>query len=878
MDPLRWQRLRPLLDRALDLEGSARADFLDSLRREQPELHEELVRLVSHQEASQGGIGRGAMAIAADGLVAADGTDGGATTDWDRRQIGRRVGAFRLESLLGAGGMGTVYLGVRVEGGFEQRVAIKLLLSAHPGLRERFRNEQEILAALKHPNIAQLIDGGETDDGLPYLAMEYVDGVSLTAFCRDRRLTLAERLSMAIKVAAALAHAHRNLVIHRDIKPSNILVDRVEGRPKLLDFGIAKLIGDGSGKRLTLNRIGPMTPSYAAPEQFRGAAVTVATDVYQFGVLLYQLISGRLPFDSDTEDPMALARAVLEDEPSTLSRALAEANRAAAARERAGGGVRSAELSRDLDAIVRHCLAKEPAERYGSMDALIADLEAFLDGRAVAARHGGRAYQMARFVQRHRLVVGVSAVAVVALLGVTAYATAQARQARADAERLRVSVQLMNSVFNAADLSSGQGGKRSLEDLLDAAAKDLGVHLDQHPELRGPTSLQIANAYAGMALPARALPLYRQAIDDLRAQATDSSQLAQALERGAFAALNNGEFAQAKTWSSEALQLARGADEASAIVRDGLYHTRWTLLRSGGESSACLAIAEDAIRNAEAQRGRVHDELLHRALARRGASETDLGRYADAERDLRRSVALANALYGPDHARTLKVTMTLGWHLTSAGKPEQGLAVLEPVGEKIREVLGERSQEWGVNLWDRANAYAALDGQWERALQAYKDAAEVYRVSSGGNSGGVGGALSNVAGLLKSHGRCAEAIPVYLEVQRVWEPILERNAPNYNTLYTSTAECALALGDLDMARAQIAKAEALFAQGDWPPDSRAALLAARAHLALAEGEPTRAAEHLAEAVSMLGDVTEFAELRSRWTTEREQLVRRARRR
>lgn len=575
---------------------------------------------------------------------------------------------------------------------------------------------------------------------------------------------------------------------------------------------------------------------------------------------------------------MALARAVLEDEPATLERALAAAMREAGQGERDAGGVRPAELSRDLDAIVRHCLSKEPMERYGSMDALIADLEAFLEGRPVVARHGGRAYQAARFIQRHRLVVGITAVAALALVGATAYATAQARQARADAERLRVSVQLMNSVFNAADLSSGQGGKRSLEDLLDAAAKDLGVHLDQHPELRGPTSLQIANAYAGMGLPARAWPLYQQALVDLRAQGTGGLALAQALDRAAYAALNNGDFAKADAWATEALGLLTGDDDATAMVRDGLYHTRWLLLRSTGDPPGCLPIAEESVRNAESRSDRVHDELLQRALVRRGTTFTDLGRFDDSERDLRRSVALASALYGPDHARTLKVTQTLGWHLTSAGKPEQGLAVLEPVGLKIREVIGEHSQEWAVNLWDRANAYVVLEGQWERALDAYRQAAEVYRSSSSGNSSGVAGALANVAQLLRAHDRCADAVPVYLEVQRVYAPMMKPDAPVYGSLYTATADCAIRVNDLATARQQLAKAEAVLARGDWPPDVVGERLMVSARLAEAEGEPTRAAGLWAEAVAKLGDAAEFADLRDRWSAERDRLLRRARKR
>lgn len=234
---------------------------------------------------------------------------------------GTRIGAFEVVELIGSGGMGAVCRAERVAGGFEQTVAIKLLLGTDGATRERFRAEMEILAGLSHPNIAQLIDGGETADGSLYLAMEYVDGIPLDEYCQQQALDVRARLRLLLKVADALSHAHRNLVIHRDIKPGNILVARADGRPRLLDFGIAKLFGGPAERDLTQQTLGPMTPTYAAPEQFRGGAITVATDVYQLGVLMYCLLSGGLPYDTPTDDPVAWARAVLESDPLSLGKA-----------------------------------------------------------------------------------------------------------------------------------------------------------------------------------------------------------------------------------------------------------------------------------------------------------------------------------------------------------------------------------------------------------------------------------------------------------------------------------------------------------------------------------------------------------------------------
>ena len=202
---------------------------------------------------------------------------------------GTRIGAFEVVEQIGSGGMGAVFLGARVVGGFELTVAIKLMLASDDITRERFRAEMEILASLRHPHIAQLIDGGEGADGALYLAMEYVDGVPLDEYCEQQGLDTKARIRLLLTIADALAHAHRNLVIHRDIKPNNILVGHQDGRPRLLDFGIAKLLGEQRDRNLTMPGYGPMTPTYAAPEQFRGEPVTVATDVYQFGVLMYRV-------------------------------------------------------------------------------------------------------------------------------------------------------------------------------------------------------------------------------------------------------------------------------------------------------------------------------------------------------------------------------------------------------------------------------------------------------------------------------------------------------------------------------------------------------------------------------------------------------------
>ncbi|MCB1634507.1 MAG: serine/threonine protein kinase, partial [Xanthomonadales bacterium] len=296
-------------------------------------------------------------------------------------QIGRRVGPYRLTRLLGVGGMGSVYAAERVEGGFRQTVAIKLVSGIHPGLTARFEHERQILADLRHPAIAQLLDGGRTSEGMPYFALEYVEGHSLTDHVRELGLDLGGCIRLLIEVAQALAYAHRRGVIHRDLKPGNILVT-TDGHPKLLDFGIAKLLDPTAASTLTHQQIGPMTPAYAAPEQFRGNALGVHTDIYQFGVLLFRLISGRWPYRAEVDDPLAWARAVSEQTPLSLRAVLRQREVSSTERSTDRRSELPVQGGVDLDAVTRRCLAKQPQARYPDMASVIVDLQRWLGGVA----------------------------------------------------------------------------------------------------------------------------------------------------------------------------------------------------------------------------------------------------------------------------------------------------------------------------------------------------------------------------------------------------------------------------------------------------------------------------------------------------------------
>jgi serine/threonine protein kinase/WD40 repeat protein len=384
MPPDRWERIEQLLDAALDIAPAERRAFLERECSDDADMRTEVLEILEAGEAPAALLDHPAAQVAA--VVSA-------VTGDPRVPMPVRIGPYRVERLIGEGGMGTVYLARRDDGEFDQLVAVKLVrrgLHLDARIVRRFRDERQILAALSHPNIGRLLDGGLTDDNLPFFAMEYVDGLPITRYCDARSLSLEERLELFTQVCDAVAHAHGKQIVHRDIKPSNILVTDA-GAPRLLDFGIAKLLDAAPGAtELTRRSERLLTPEYASPEQIRGEPVVMASDVYALGVLLYELLTGRRPFTRAGRTAHELEQAVLDEEPTRPSDAVMRDP----LRRRLRG---------DLDAIVLTAMRKEPAKRYPSAAELGADVSRYLRGNPITARPSGGIDRARRWARRHRL-------------------------------------------------------------------------------------------------------------------------------------------------------------------------------------------------------------------------------------------------------------------------------------------------------------------------------------------------------------------------------------------------------------------------------------------------------------------------------------------
>jgi hypothetical protein len=480
-------------------------------------------------------------------------SDPGAPAQTARQGTPRRCGPYRILNTIGHGGMGAVYRAVRDDRAFDKQVAIKVL---HIGMETpeslaRFRLERQILAKLEHPNIARLIDGGDTEDGQPYIVLEYVDGEPISRYCVRRNLTAEARLELFLKVCAAVEYAHRSLIVHRDLKPGNILVTP-DGQPKLLDFGIAKLIDPELDRTATMFQA--MTPEYASPEQVRGDAISTVTDVYALGIILYELMTGRHPYVLDRSSPSEIQRVICQNEPTAPG------------------------LGNELDYVIRKAIRKEPERRYSSVEQLSQDIRRYLDHYPVAARPDSLWYRTSKYARRHRLGLAVAALFALALGAAFA---AERRQAQIARERFDLVRALANRfVFDIYDALENvpaatdarrkvvETAKQYLDRLSQGAGRDAGFLAEL-----GAAYARLANVKGNMAGAAAQLNQeeaageYEQALSLVRRAAAIDPRSRPALLRllGEVAEFhrNRGGLSRAAALSTEATTLGDELDRLS---------------------------------------------------------------------------------------------------------------------------------------------------------------------------------------------------------------------------------------------------------------------------------------------------------------------------
>ncbi len=763
--------------------------------------------------------------------------------DYAGGDVGRRIGPYRLTGLIGTGGMGRVYRGVRSDDEYEQVVAVKLLKRelASEQLLRGFRHERQTLAGLDHPNIARLLDGGTADDGSPYLVMEYVDGKAIDTWCDDRAAPIADRLRLVRRVCDTVMYAHRNLVVHRDLKPGNILVTD-DGQPKLLDFGIAKLLKreEAAGEAgTTVSSLRIMTPQYASPEQIRGETITTASDVYSLGVITYELLTGHSPYTGINGNKQVVERQVCEEEPERPSTVVGQER----TRTRPDGSsqvvtpvwvsrVRQCNpdqlrrrLRGDLDTIVLTALQKDPARRYTTVDQYSEDLQRFLDGLPIRARGDSVLYRTGKFIRRNKVAVAACVVAVLALIGGTIGTTVGMLRAEAEAENARTEAEKAEDVTTflrtmlVAVAPYQNGPDVTVRTVLDETARRVDREFDGRPEVEAAVRYALGSAYSSLAMYEEAEHHLQRALE-IRVSLSGEDHEAVAESRIALGWVfkKTGRYQEAEALLRSALEIQRRAAADDPKELAATMRSYGLVLLDTRDVSAAEDILQEALQ-IEQEHEEDNPAGISQTLQHLAALRIQAGRYADAEPLLRQSLSILRQVYGDDHVHVATCRNDLARALRNQGKYDEaeaeyretirshrqgGLAdhpltgvVLSNLGTLLtlkgelveaetvlREAIAVLQKSLGENHPDVIQAINHLakvladKHEWDAAEELYRESLERRRDALGPDHPDLAESLNDLALFCARTGRVEQAIPLYREALAIWKQALGPTHPH----------------------------------------------------------------------------------------------------
>ncbi|NKI35779.1 tetratricopeptide repeat protein [Wenzhouxiangella sp. XN79A] len=838
LGPDAWRDLERLFGQTETLEADALEEFLETVAEERPDLIAELTRLVAADRAHDpigGRLRRFTETLLPRTLAS-----------------GERVDCWAIRRLLGRGGMGAVYLVERDDEVYRQTAVVKVLdAPMADGMAERFSRERQILADLDHPNIARLLDGGSLADGRPYLVMDYVDGCSISRYCEAQKLDLRERVELVRQVGEALQYAHANLVIHRDIKPDNVLVDRT-GRVRLLDFGIARLVETtpSSGGAVGSHSVSPaadpartihggaaLSPAYASPEQLRGGAITIATDIYSLGALLYRLLTGHSPHDPAAQRDGRRASA---------SALLVEQRRPREARRVRG----------DLDAVIDRAMAEAPDQRYPSIAALVDDLERWVSDHPVRARRSNWAEQLVKFTRRNRALaasIGTSGLIVAALLaGLIALAVKLDEERTTALEAVDTTEQIADylvDLFGAADPATHQGETLTARELLDRGVDRIGNQTDLSPAVHARLLHRMAVAYRNLDLFDDAVPLYESALArrvesddeetwDLRLELADLQR-----ERGEHADAEARLLAAIETLENEggpAEALASAYNNYGIVLEETERYREAEL-----QAQRALAVADTLPET------RQNDIMRTRFRHNLAIALAEQGRYDEAIDVFEEVIEAKTRQLGVRHPSRLRSMQTLGGALRSAGRLTEAAAVFEELLGLLRAVYGDDS----ISLASLGNEVANLHhdaGRYRDAERAYRDAlASVERDPARDPLLHVF-LVNNLASLYEDYGDLARAEPLFRRSIRLRQDLAGPEALALIRARVNLARLLIKRGGVDEAEALLDAAQAALAEHH--PDNAYRWQVAevqRALIAATRGEHGVAMDRMADAVAAL---------------------------
>ncbi len=738
--------LSRLLDEVLDVPPAARAQWIDSL----PTEHAEAAIWLRHMLLEQ-------AAPSEDYLNAPQ----LASHDGNEPVREGNVGPYRLLSKIGSGGMGEVWLAERCDGEFEQRVAIKWLAWPTPNLLQRFRHERQILAGLEHANIARLIDGGVDASGAPYLVMEYVEGVPILDYARTHALDLRARLELFAQVCDGVQYAHQHLIVHRDLKPSNIFI-KADGVPKLLDFGIAKVLATNEDAATTQTALRLLTPAYAAPEQFSGGTITTATDVYALGVVLYELLTDARPrrAPADASQPTT--------EPSPPSAVIEHTTSRANTRRRA--------LRGDLDRIALTALAHDAPRRYASAEALARDIRNYLAGRPIAARGDSLWYRLHKYARRHRYALAAAVIAFAVCIAATLISLQQAHVAQeqsriAHDEALRADAvrKFLVDVLKQADPDENHGQPITARALLDKGEWQIEGRLDDRPALQADITALLGQLHRDL-----------------------------------------GDTAHGEVLLQRALALSAGASVPSDVRGRVLVAVAAMEADSKATFAASLAHAREALAllASEPQRNAEYIARAHRIV---GENLTHLGDIEGAANLMRQTVVQDQALLGEHSDAVAEEWIQLGDAQERLERYEDDAQSLAKALAIMQRIYGEHSYHASHVLSAMGNLYFA-SGDYSRAEDAFGKALEVLIAALGPEHRDIATVRNNLISAIEYSGRYADALPQRLALLAQIDASKDASAMKKSSQYFFAGVDYRELGRFDESATALRRALALIEQ------------------------------------------------------------------
>jgi eukaryotic-like serine/threonine-protein kinase len=803
MDGPRWQKVQSLFHEAVDLPQAEQRVFLETQCGNDVALVHEVLILLQEDSRGDSMLDRDLAQVAEQVL-----NDPSSQTP-----PFKEFGHYRILNIIGQGGMGVVYLAEREDLG--ARVAIKVLRDAwlSPARRERFAIEQRTLAQLNHPSIARLYDADSTPDGTPFFVMEYVEGIPLTNFCRQRGCSIVESLRLFRNVCEAVLYAHQHAVIHRDLKPSNILV-KEDGTIRLLDFGIAKQLETiGGAAEQTMTGLRLMTPAYAAPEQMRGEQVGIQTDVYSLGVLLYELLAGRLPFDLTDLTPAQAEKVLNEQEPDKPSIVATQITVSPHGKNHPGSLSKTAWA--DLDVQCLTAMHKDAAQRYQSVEALIRDVDHYLKGEPLEARPDSLRYRAGKFVNRHRRPLSAAAAVLVAVIGLIIFYTVRLTRARnaalAQAERTKRIQSFMLNLFQGGDPSAAPADDLRVVTLLDRGVME-ARNLDSEPAVQaelyetlggiyeqlgkydqansllqsalaksqavfGPDSVETAKSLLALgslrdaqAQYEEAERLVRQAIDieDRKLLKNDPAKMKASLELGKIQE-DRGAYDQSIATLERTVRFYSTPGSSQADFADSLYELANAHFYAGHYDTS-EALNQRVLQAYKEIYGDRHP-LVADVLINLGAIRLDLGHYPEAEQYDRQALSLVQSWYGKDSPETATELTLLARALVyqkrydeASSLLQQSLAIKESAFGKVHPSVASTLNELG--------SVALNENKYQDAEKYFTGMADIYRQVYGEHHYLYATALSNLASVYMAEKQWPKAekiyrqvIPLYVETQ-----------------------------------------------------------------------------------------------------------------